>query len=299
MFFSLLEKIVKPSMRLMTAAALFPCVVPVMATPALAQDGSAPSPRPDSADQNRDMLTIGGGVGYVPSYEGSNDYVIVPAAAIRGRVNGFNFSTRGLEASVDLIRGSSDWDFQLGPAVSLTVNRTGRIVDPQVRALGRRKVAFQVGGYVGLSKTGIITSAYDSLSIRAEYARDVTNVHDSYLITPSITYATPLSRRAYVALTGTASIVGDGYARTYFEVSPAGAVASGLPVFTNPKGGVKSYGGSVLFNYALSGDLLHGLGIFGIGSYSRLQGDFARSPVTSVAGTPHQWYGAVGLGYTF
>ncbi|OYY79622.1 MAG: hypothetical protein B7Y43_00675 [Sphingomonas sp. 28-62-20] len=275
------------------------------AMPALAQDASsgstqsAPKLQVDTADLNRDTLTVGGGIGYVPSYEGSDDYVIVPAAAIRGRVNGFNFSTRGLEASVDLIRGASKWDFQAGPAVSLTVNRTGRIVDPRVRALGKRKVAFQVGGFVGISKTGIITSPYDSLGVRVEYARDVTNVHESYLISPSITYATPLSRRAYVAISGTASIVGDGYARTYFAVDPAGSAASGLPVFANPKGGVKSYGGVVLVNYALTGDLLHGLGLFATGSYNKLQGDFARSPLTSVAGSSNQWYGAVGLGYTF
>jgi hypothetical protein len=27
--------------------------------------------------------------------------------------------------------------------------------------------------------------------------------------------------------------------------------------------------------------------------------DFAASPVTSIAGNPNQFYGAVGLGYTF
>lgn len=270
-------------------------------SPLMAQDTVAPPPpaRVDADDLTRNTLTIGGGVGYVPSYEGSDDYIIVPAAAIRGRYNGFNFATRGLEVSVDLIRGTSDWDFQLGPAISLTLNRTGRIVDPQVRQLGKRGVAVQVGGFVGLSKSGIITSEYDSLGVRVEYARDVTSVHDSYLLTPSITYATPLSRRAYVAITGTASIAGDGYARTYFAINPAESAASGLAVFANPRGGVKSYGGSLLGNYALTGDLLHGLGIFATGSYSKLQGDFARSPVTSQVGTPDQWYGAVGLGYTF
>ncbi len=264
-----------------------------------APDRPAPRIEVNPADLDRDTVTVGGGIGYVPSYEGSDDYVIVPAAAVRGRVSGFNFSTRGLEASVDLIRERGDWDFQLGPVVSLTVNRTGRIVDPQVRALGTRKIAAQLGGFAGLSKTGIITSAYDSLGVRIEYAHDITGVHDSYLLTPSITYGTPLSRRAYVALTGNASIAGDGYARTYFAVDAPGSLASGLPIFANPKGGVKSYGGSVLLNYALSGDLLHGLGLFALGSYSRLQGDFAASPVTRIVGTPDQWYGAVGVGYTF
>ena len=94
-------------------------------------------------------------------------------------------------------------------------------------------------------------------------------------------------------------VAGDGYAQTYFAVNPAGSLASGLPVFARARGGVKSYSGSLLGNYALTGDLTRGLGLFGIVTYYRLQGDFARSPITSIAGSPDQVYAAVGIGYTF
>ena len=50
---------------------------------------------------------------------------------------------------------------------------------------------------------------------------------------------------------------------------------------------------------SLTGDLLHGLGLYVSGSYSRMENGFAASPVTSIAGSPNQWFGAVGLGYTF
>jgi hypothetical protein len=30
-----------------------------------------------------------------------------------------------------------------------------------------------------------------------------------------------------------------------------------------------------------------------------MEGDFAASPVTRIAGSPNQFYGALGLGYTF
>ena len=55
----------------------------------------------------------------------------------------------------------------------------------------------------------------------------------------------------------------------------------------------------MLGNYALSGDLRHGVQLFSILSYSRLQGDFARSPITRIAGSADQFYGALGIGYTF
>ncbi len=275
----------------------------VVATPALAQQAKddAPPPAISQADLDRDYITIGGGVGYFPSYEGSNDYIAIPIGAVRGRYKGFNFASRGLELSADLIRdhASSGVNLELGPVVALNLNRTNRIVDPRVRALGELGTSFEVGGYAGISKTGVITSAYDTIGVRVGYVRDVTSVHDSYVITPSITYGTPLSRRAYVALVGAAEIVGDRYARTYFSVDAPGSARSGLPVFANPRGGLKNYTGSILANYALTGDLTHGLGLFALGSYSRLQGDFARSPLTSVAGSPNQWYGAIGIGYTF
>lgn len=288
------------TLRLFLSAALTSGI----AVPAIAQEAETrPAPRieVDASTLDRDTITIGGGVGYIPSYEGSNDYVVIPVGAVRGRVSGFNFQSRGLQLSVDAVRdrSSSGIDLMFGPVVGLNLNRTNRIVDPQVRALGTRKTAVEVGGYVGIAKTGVITSEFDTLAVRVSYVRDVTGVHDSYVINPSIEYGTPLSRRAYVGIAGSASIVGDGYAETYFAVDPAGSIASGLPVFARPRGGVKSYSGSLLGNYALSGDLQRGLQLFTILTYSRLQGDFARSPITSIAGSPDQFYGAIGIGYTF
>lgn len=39
--------------------------------------------------------------------------------------------------------------------------------------------------------------------------------------------------------------------------------------------------------------------VFGIASYNRLQGDFARSPIVADTGNPIQAFGALGIGYTF
>lgn len=263
---------------------------------------TADKPDPDDiAAAGRNSLTIGGGAAYLPSYDGSNDYVVVPVAAVRGSVDGFNFSTRGTQLSLDLIRErpGARWNFQLGPVVGGNFNRTGRIVDPQVRALGKKAFALEVGGFVGISRTGLITSAYDTLSIRVSVTRDVTGVHDSYIITPSIDYGTPLDKRTYIGISGSATFVGDKYARSYFAVDTAGSARSGLPVFANPRGGMKNYTITGLLARSLTGDLRHGLALYAAGSYSRLQGDFAASPLVSIAGDRNQWLGAIGLGYTF
>jgi MipA family protein len=167
-----------------------------------------------------------------------------------------------------------------------------------MKALGTRKLAPEVGGNAGIRKTGVITSDYDSLSFRVAFVHDVSGVNDSYVITPTIDYGTPLSRKFDVGVSVSAAYAGTNYAHTYFDVDASGSLRSGLPVFTGHRGW-KNVVFGVLGDYALTGDLTHGLGMFVVASYSRLENDFAASPVTSIAGSPDQLFGAVWLGYTF
>ena len=275
--------------RLMALGAL------LCSAPALAQEADAPLPEDDG-----NSLTIGAGVGYVPSYEGSDDYRVIPAAIVRGEVAGHAFFTRGLQGYFDLIpEGPGEkLDLSLGPVVGLRLNRTSSIKDARVRALGELDTAIEVGGFAGIAKTGVITSEYDTLSFRVSYLKDVADAHGSHIISPSIEYGTPLSRFSYVGLGLSGEWVGDGYARYYFDVTPAGSLASGLRPFQTD-GGFKSWSLSLFGAHALTGDLLGGLSLFAVGSYSRLQNDFRRSPIVADAGSPNQWFGAVGLSFSF
>jgi len=253
----------------------------------------------DGSDGSGDTVTIGLGGAYLPSYEGSDNYRIIPAGVVRGRVKGFGFWSRGTQLFLDLIPESGNGvDFSAGPIAGVRLNRTGGIKDAQVKALGKLNTAWEVGGFVGIAKTGVFTSAYDTIGARVSYVKDVGNAHESHVITPAIEYGTPLSTRTYVGIGLSADFVGDGYARYYFDVSPAGSVASGLPTFS-AEGGFKSWGVNLLAVQSLSGDLRRGLAVAVLGSYNRLQKDFRRSPITSVAGSPNQWMGAIGLAYTF
>jgi outer membrane scaffolding protein for murein synthesis (MipA/OmpV family) len=94
--------------------------------------------------------------------------------------------------------------------------------------------------------------------------------------------------------------VSNKYADYYFSISPADSAATGglLPVF-DADGGMKHWKIGLLLNQSLSGDLLHGLSIFGTANYFRLVGDFKRSPIVSDRGSASQWLLAGGLAYTF
>jgi outer membrane scaffolding protein for murein synthesis (MipA/OmpV family) len=62
---------------------------------------------------------------------------------------------------------------------------------------------------------------------------------------------------------------------------------------------MKNWKASLLVNQSITGNLLHGLSIFGTVQYSRLVGDFRDSPIVSVRGSPNQWLAATGLAYTW
>src|SRR3546814_15130295 len=76
---------------------------------------------------------------------------------------------------VDVLPDHSDsgWDIELGPVANLRLDRNSRIKDPQVRALGKIDKTIELGGWAGITKTGVLTSAYDSLSLRVSYLHDV------------------------------------------------------------------------------------------------------------------------------
>ncbi len=273
---------------------------------ALCLAAAAPAVAQDNPDDNvitkeeveGDRILLGAGVGITPSYEGSDDYRFTPVLIAQGRLAGVAFQLRGTKLYTDVISDEGPWDFQLGPAGALNLNRNSGIKDARVEALGKLDPAIEVGAVVGIGKSGLITSEYDKLNFTVAYMRDVAGVHDSEIIIPTLDYGTPLSTRSFVGIAVSAEYVGEGYADAYFSVSPAGAAASGLPVY-NAEAGWKSWTLTGLGLISLTGDLTGGLGLVASGSYRRMINDFGASPVVSVAGSRDQWVGMLGLAYTF
>jgi outer membrane scaffolding protein for murein synthesis (MipA/OmpV family) len=269
------------------------------AAPALAQDGGDPIPE---RDPNADSLSIGTGVITVPSYEGSDQNIIIPEFVLRGQVSRFSFFSRGPMLFVDAIRdqGRDDGiDIGAGPALGLRLDRTTLIKDPQVEALGKLKTAVELGGWVGVTKTGVITSDYDILSARVSVAADVAGAHGSYIVTPTIEYGTPLSTKNFVGISVLADYVGKGYGDYYFDISQAGAAASGLSPYSAAGSGWKRWGVNLLGVQSLTGDLTGGLSLVGVVGRYQMLGEYKRSPIVAEAGKADQWIAGLGLTYTF
>ena len=270
--------------------------------PLSAQD--AELAKPDSSDRGvfaGDWVTVGIGAGYGPSYDGSDDYVLFPAPLAQGSVGGIEFGVRGPGLYADLVADSSsdsNVKFLAGPLVRVRLDRNSNIKDPVVAALGKIDVAVEVGATAGVSFSQVI-NPYDTLTVGSDIQWDVAGAHKGRLITPSVTYSTPLSTAIFTSVILSATHVDDNYANTYFSIDQVGSTASGLPQF-DAKGGWKSYGASLLGGVDLSGDARDGgWGVYSFVSYSRLTGDAKRSPVTSLRGDADQWFVAGGISYTF
>jgi outer membrane scaffolding protein for murein synthesis (MipA/OmpV family) len=269
------------------------------ALPCAAQD------RQDDAvpmDDGGDRLSLGTGVITVPSYEGSDQNVIIPEVVVRGRVSGFQFFSRGPALYVDVVRDDAPGrsvDIGLGPVAALRLDRTDLIKDRQVEALGERDIAVELGGWVGVTKTGVVTSDYDILSLRVDARWDVAGAHESFIVTPTIEYGTPLSTKTFVGASVLAEYVGEDFGDYYFNIDAAGAGASGLSPYGGAGEGFKRAGVNLLASHAVTGDLTRGLNLVGIVGYYRMLGDFKRSPIVAEAGSADQFIAGLGITYSF
>lgn len=289
----------------MRTFAIAACLSAALAAgPALAQEGEAAAGPPANIDLSETVyddtwLSIGAGVGYGPSYDGSDEYVAFPAPIIQGRVAGIGIQPRPAGLALDLIPDAGEGvGFSLGPVARVRSNRAKQIKDPVVKAAGELDTAIEVGVNAGLSFPKVL-NPYDSLSFGTDVLWDVAGAHSGMTFTPSVTYFTPLSRGMAASLSLSAEHADDDFAQYYYSVTPAQSAASGLPGFTADSGWTRA-GATLLTAFDFDGNLANGgLSAVIIGGYSRMMGDAKRSPYTSIRGSADQWFGAVGIGYTF
>ncbi|MEP0560127.1 MAG: MipA/OmpV family protein [Qipengyuania citrea] len=267
------------------------------AAPAMAQNVEALPDGPDGEATVFDgnWFSIGAGAVYSASYDGSDDYVVSPIPIVQGKIGGVRISPRAGGAALDFVNDDSDGaKISAGVAARLNRNRASQIEDPVVLSYGELDTAFEVGPSVGISLPGLL-NPYDSLSFNNETLFDVAGAHDGTLVSPGVTYFTPVSRGAAISLSVSGSYVDDDYADYYYSVPAGGA----LPAY-QADGGWDRVGVNLLTGVDLDGNLANGgLALIAMGGYSRMLGDGKRTPFTSIRGDADQWMGALGIGYTF
>lgn len=248
--------------------------------------------------------TIGLGVGMVPSYAGSDDYIAFPLPLIVGRVGGVGISPNGPGFVLDfnspkpVMGPRKGARIAFGPAFRFRNDRNNRISDEVVARAGKLDVALEAGGNLAVVIPGVV-KPFDQLTIGVQARHDVLGAHDGWIIEPQVSYRALVGKAFTVQAQASAEFVDDKFARYYFSVTPAQALATGLPQYS-ADGGLNRLGTTATLSYDLDRNPLNGgWSVYGVGGYSRLVGDSADTPFTSVRGDANQFIAGLGVGYTF
>ncbi|WP_017664985.1 MipA/OmpV family protein [Porphyrobacter sp. AAP82] len=248
--------------------------------------------------------TIGLGVGMVPSYAGSDDYIAFPLPLIAGRVGGVGIAPNGPGFVLDVnspkpaMAPRKGARLAFGPALRFRNDRSNRISDDVVARAGRLDAALEVGASVAVAWRGV-AKPLDQLSIGVQARRDVLGAHAGWVIEPQASYRARVGKAFTLQAQASMEFTDNRFARTYFSVTPAQSAAAGLAQYS-ADGGLNRIGTTAILSYDLDRNPLNGgWALTGVGGYSRLIGDSAQTPYTSVRGNANQFILGAGAAYTF
>ena len=275
---------------LLIAALLF-------ALPAAAQE--MPQISGEKSVFSGDFVIVGAGPVVVPSYEGADELRVIPAGAVAGRIGGIGINPRAAGVAIDLIPDSdAKVGLTFGPVLRYRTNRSGKVADPAVAALGKLKGVVEAGVDAGLAFKGVL-NPHDSLSVSVDLRWDISGQHSGLIVSPGVSYLTPLSRAQVIGMAAGVNFIDERYARYNFGVTPAGSAASGLPVY-QAHGGLKDWNFGAFTARDLNGNFLDGGLALAVGAmYSHLYGSAAESPVTRLRGKRAHWIFGGGLADVF
>lgn len=249
-------------------------------------------------------LSVGVGAGLVPSYSGSDDYVLFPLPLIVGRVGGVGIRPNGPGIRLDLLSPApalgpnQKTTFNFGPAIRFSNDRAQQIEDEVVELAEDLDIALEVGLAGGVTFPGVF-NRNDSLTLNTQVRWDVLGAHDGMLVEPTIGYARPFGTGVLLQANIGVQFVDDSFAEYYYTVSPEQSEATGLPLF-DADGGLNSVSSTAIVNFDLDGNAINGgFSIYTVLGYTRLVGDAADTPFTDIRGDANQFIAGVGVGYTF
>ena len=228
-------------------------------------------------------ISIGGGIGIAPDYEGSEDYeaVPVPFAKITWS-NGMFFNLLGLKAKANLI--PSDF-WRLGPIYNYRSRRSD-VENNAVDAMNSVSDANELGAFAGID--------YNNWYVSLEFLTDVGNAHEGWYSKLSGGYNWVISNTWSLLIGAFTTYADEDYMETYFGVDANNVGASGLP-FYDPDGGMKEVGLDLGLGYTITNNW----SARAVGKYTLLIGDADDdSPVVN-AGDESQFFSALLVVYSF
>ena len=246
--------------------------------PARAADQAPPPAEPGF------IVTVGAEGRFQPRYLGADDHVLRPYPILSWRRAGTPARFRSPRDGFGLALLDTG-TLAIGPVGQL-VWRRKESASPALRGLGDVGATVELGAFLDYW-------AAPWLRGRVEL-RNGLGGHHGLLADFAIDAAYPLAPQWTLSGGPRARIASGATVSPYFDVTPAQAAASGLPVF-DAGGGVQSLGAGAQARYQLSPAWATHVFI----EYDRLLGDTADSPLVALRGSANQLTVGAGLTYSF
>jgi outer membrane protein len=234
--------------------------------------------------------TVGLGAGFAPDYDGSDDYRGVPTW--RFSANDLYHPDTNITLAGPALRSNFVADPHLRAGVSgLWVSKRDDVDDKAVDRMKSTDSSVLLGGIFGWD---FFAQPAADLTAALDLRYDVAN-GNGYLITPRLTYSNRLPDSRYsVGGELFSNWASSDYMSEYFGVSASDAARSGLNRYT-PDSGFKDVGLGLNVNYRFTDHWSTTL----VGTYTRLLGDAADSPIVEDRGNENQFFGGVTVNYRF
>ena len=252
--------------------------------------GGVAQAQAQAQDGDRDGLRLSLGVAgvYRPEFKGSKDYELkpLPFVGLRYGRGDYYVALEGGALRANVLPGR----LEFGPIVSYERGRKDDVKNLAVRRLGEIDAAVNAGVFA--------RKRFDvgggTLGIRAEAMTDTGKVHKGVLATVGVDYDRQLTDRWSVGANLSTTWADKKYMGTYYGVTPAGALASGLSPYV-AAAGVENVEVGASLRYRISdrwSALAHG-------SYSRLVDSAADSSIVAREGSANQGQVVFALLYSF
>lgn len=241
--------------------------------------GSATADQPSAEGWHYALTT---GVSVSPTYLGSDRYNLRPALAFFASKRNFFLEANPGAASAGL-------EIDSGLTIGALIRRRGGredLADPQVAALDEIDGTVETGGFMRID-VGVA-------SIGTQFIIDTGNAHGSWTTEVDISTLWSPAPQWTVSPRVAVTVAGDGFVRTYFNVTPDESLRSRLPTY-EAKGGLMAVGLGVTASYAFA----RHWSVNARASFNRLLADAADSPITKVTGSPNMVRGALTMTYRF
>lgn len=260
----------RPTRRALSRFAAFAALAAPL--PALAQD--------DAEQPVRTRIALGPQL--LPAYPGADDFKLRPLIDV-ARARGdepFEFEAADESFGFPVLEAGR---LAIGPVLNFEGSRTPAKVGAAVPKVG---FSLEAGGFAEYQLS-------DSLRLRGEL-RQALSGHDGLVGTFGGDYVMRDRDNWLVSIGPRVSWGSNRFHDAYFSVTPADAVATGLPVY-DAGSGIHAVGAAA--GYVVQ--VTPRWGLYSFAKYERLVGDAARSPIVLQHGSRNQFSGGASLTYTF